>query len=69
MMTLIIIAQSYTGALAYEHGPFPDEFTCQRSAKRHIAEIKEQQNILHIIGDCRLLHPELADTSVIGKSQ
>ena len=59
MTTLILIVQTYSGALAYEYGPYPDTTTRETSAIRRISEIRGTVDVLKIVSECRLLHPEL----------
>ena len=59
MYTLILIAQTFTGALAYEYGPYPDQPTCERFAEKYIKKINDRGDVLRVAPDCRLLHPEL----------
>lgn len=59
MATLILIAQTYVGAMAYEYGPYPDIATCEKFAIKRILEIEAEGNVLKVMSDCRLLHPEL----------
>jgi len=61
MITLILIIQTYTGALAYEYGPYPDVVTCEKFAEKHTEEIKEANSVLKVAVDCRVLHPEIQD--------
>ena len=59
MTTLIIIAQTYVGAMAYEFGPYPDVDSCEKSAIHHKQEIEAGGQVLKVISDCRVLYPEL----------
>ncbi len=59
MTTLILIAQTFFGATSYEYGPYPDVDSCEKSALKHIERIESEGNVLKVISDCRLLHPEL----------
>ncbi len=59
MTTLILIAQTYIGAMAYEYGPYPDMDSCEKSALQHIQEIEAAGKVLKVISDCRVLYPEL----------
>lgn len=59
MTTLILIAQTFFGATAYEFGPFPDVSTCEKSALKHIERIEADDKVLKVVSDCRILYPEL----------
>lgn len=61
MITLILIIQTYTGALAYEYGPYPDVVTCEKFAEKHTEEIKEAGPVLNVAVDCRLINPEVQE--------
>lgn len=61
MTTLILIAQTFFGATAYEYGPFPDLDSCEKSAVKHIERIEADGKILKVISDCRVLYPELTE--------
>ena len=61
MITLILIVQTYTGAMAYEFGPYPDKKTCHSFAQKHIEQIERENSVLKIAADCRLLTPELGE--------
>ena len=46
MTTLILILQTFTGALAYEYGPYPDVKTCEEKSIQHIQELEASHNVL-----------------------
>lgn len=64
MTTLILIAQTFFGATAYEYGPYPDVDTCEKSALKHIERIEAEGKVLKVISDCRLLHPDLTVSDI-----
>lgn len=59
MNTLILIVQTFSGATAYEFGPYPDVKTCEVAAIKKVEEIQLKPGVLKVASDCRLLHPEL----------
>ena len=48
MTTLILIAQTFFGATAYEYGPYPDVDTCEKSALKHIERIEAEGKVLKL---------------------
>jgi len=61
MISLILIVQTFTGAMAYEYGPYPDVATCEKFAVKHISEIESSGGVLKVATDCKHLHPELQE--------
>lgn len=61
MTTLILILQTFTGALAYEYGPYPSVEICEEKSIEHIQALEASHNVLKIVSDCRLIYPELQE--------
>lgn len=61
MLTLILIVQTYSSALAFEYGPYPDQDSCKTFAARHMKRIEQEHDILKVTFDCVVITPELQD--------
>ena len=54
MHSMIIIIQTFTTAMAFEYGPYPNLATCEQDIPRHEAYIREvQPTTMAMIADCR----------------
>ncbi len=69
MATLILIAQTFVGAMAYEYGPYPDVATCEKFAVKRISEIESSGNVLKVVSDCRVMHPELNQAAALSDAE
>ena len=67
MLTLILIVQTYSSALAYEYGPYPDQESCEVYAAKHMERIKQEHSVLKIAFDCAVITPELQNLSANGE--
>jgi len=61
MISLILIVQTFTNAMAHEYGPYPDVATCEKFAVKHIREIESSGGVLKITTHCTHLHPEIQE--------
>lgn len=54
MFSMILIIQTFTTALAFEYGPYPDLGSCNQDIPRHEVRIKElQPTTIAVVADCR----------------
>ena len=54
MHSMIIIIQTFTTAMAFEYGPYPDLVSCEQAIPQQEVYIKEMQpNTMAMVVDCR----------------
>lgn len=54
MHSMIIIVQTFTSALAFEYGPYPDLTSCEQAAPEREAYVRQMQpTTMAISTDCR----------------
>jgi len=54
MHAMIIIIQTFTTAMAFEYGPYPDLASCEQAVPRQEAYVRElQPTLMKMTTDCR----------------
>ena len=69
MHSMIIIIQTFTTAMSFEYGPYPDLLSCEQDIPRHEAHIRKvQPTMMAMVADCRDISEQMdavEDRSVV----